>query len=77
MQDTNNNASAGLVGNLRDAGEGVIQVTFRISPSLDLKVRHATADLRCSKRALWVAAMEAYLGRASEPTGLETPAEGQ
>jgi hypothetical protein len=77
MQDTNNNASAALVGNLRDVGEGVIQVMFRISPSLDGKIRHAVADLRCSKRALWIAAMESYLGRPSEPTGPGTPAEGQ
>ena len=54
-----------------DPGAGVVQVYFRISPGLDTRIRRALAECppRMTKRALWIAAMEAYLGQATEPTG--------
>lgn len=49
--------------------EGVVQEHFRIPVDLSVRIADAAHEKRCSKRALWIAAMEAYLSQATEPTG--------
>ena len=41
--------------------EGVCQVFFRIPVELDVRIRHAMAEKRCSKRTLWLQAIESWL----------------
>lgn len=58
-----------VVGKGLGGQEGVVQVFFRIPVGLSIRVGIESERLRTSKRLLWIAAMEAYLRKASEPTG--------
>lgn len=54
------------VGNPLDNQEGVVQVFFRIPPALSVRIATAAAERRIPRRLLWIAAMESFLGQATE-----------
>lgn len=54
------------LGNTLDNQEGVVQVFFRIPPALSVRIATAAAERRVPRRLLWIAAMESYLGQATE-----------
>ncbi len=68
------NITERVVRNTPEATEGVVSINFRISPELCLRIENAVWERRCTKRALWIAAMEAYLGKATEPAGVSSDA---
>ena len=69
MQHSNDSTKAkakvlGTVANKqRETPDATSQVFFRIDAELDIQIRHAMADRRCSRRELWLLAMNEFLAR--------------
>ena len=65
-----------------NANESAVHVHFMIPPRVALQVEQAAFACRTTKRALWIAAMREFLGKAWKPgqamlesaTGAETRA---